>query len=39
MGELNELEENRSEYEKSRASAKFWLRSEKGLQTQYTYGV
>lgn len=27
-----------SEYEKSRADAKFWVRSEKGLQTQYNYG-
>ena len=26
-------------YEQSRQDAKFWLRSEKGLQTQYTYGV
>lgn len=26
-------------YEQSRSQAKFWVRSEKGLQTQYTYGV
>ena len=27
-----------AEYEKSRLNAKFWVRSEKGLQTQYMFG-